>query len=294
MRCWLVERIPDAGEMAWVERPDPVPGPDEYVVRVEAAGVNFADTLMARGLYHRNPETPFSPGIEVAGEIGAAGDKTAEKPGRRLCANYPTAYYALHHRAHIRPGETLLVHAAAGRVSSVAAQVGLAHGCRVIATVGSEEKLAVCRELGAEPAISYAADEWANAVRAATGGVGADVIFDPVGGPVGVESLRCLAWQGRLLTIGFASGSIPELSSNRLLLKEGAAMSVFWGEAAKRDPALLREVQGCSWRFTGRARVGPLIGGRVVLTDAPALARLVARKTVGKILLTPSLGSISD
>jgi NADPH:quinone reductase len=120
------------------------------------------------------------------------------------------------------------------------------------------------------------------------------VIFDPVGGPVGVESLRCLAWQGRLLTIGFASGSIPELSSNRLLLKEGAAMSVFWGEAAKRDPALLREVQGCSWRFTGRARVGPLIGGRVVLTDAPALARLVARKTVGKILLTPSLGSISD
>ena len=158
MRCWLVERITDAGEMAWVERPDPVPGPDEYVVRVEAAGVNFAETLMARGLYQRSPETPFSPGIEVAGAIGAAGDKTAEKPGRLICADYPTAYHALHHRAHIRPGETLFVHAAAGGAGSAATQVGLAHGCRVIATVGSEEKLAVCRELGAEPAISYAAE----------------------------------------------------------------------------------------------------------------------------------------
>jgi len=331
MRCWVVEKVSDAGEIVWVVRPDPVPGPDDYVVRVEAAGVNFADTLMARGLYQRKPETPFSPGIEVAGAIVAAGDKTGRKPGERICAslltggfaefalvpaqaatpipddvpsdialvllgvNYPTSYYALHHRARLRPGETVLVHAAAGGVGSAAVQIALAHGCRVIATAGSEDKLTVCRELGADVALSYGADGWVNAVRAATGGAGADVIFDPIGGQVGIDSLRCLAWQGRLLVIGFAAGSIPALPSNRLLLKESSALGVFWGEAAKRDPALLQEVQAALLALYRAGRVDPLIGGRFALSDAPAaLARLSARKTVGKILLTPSLDPMPD
>jgi NADPH:quinone reductase len=327
MRCWVVEKITEAGEMVWVERPDPVPGQDEYLVRIDAAGVNFADTLMARGRYQRRPETPFTPGIEVAGEIVAA---HGEQAGR-VCANiptggfaefalvpaqaarlipddvpsdialallgvnYPTAYYALHQRAQIRPGETVLVHAGAGGVGSAALQIALAHGCRVIAAAGSQEKLAVCRRLGAETVVSYESSDWEKAVHAATDGAGADVIFDPVGGAVGVASLRCLAWRGRLLTIGFASGSIPELPSNRLLLKEGSALGVFWGEAAKRDPALLRDVHAALLTLYRAKQVAPLIGARFALADAPAaLATLSARKSVGKIVLAPSLEQTSD
>jgi NADPH2:quinone reductase len=329
MRCWVVEQITEAGEMIWVERPDPVPGQDELLVRVKAAGVNFADTLMARGRYQRKPETPFTPGIEVAGEIvasGAGGERRgwvcaniptggfaelALVPERAatpipddvpfdialalLGVNYPTAYYALHHRAQIRPGETVLVHAGAGGVGSAAVQTALAHGSRVIAAAGSQEKLAVCRELGAETVVSYQSPDWEKVVRAATGGAGVDVIFDPVGGRIGVDSLRCLAWRGRLLTVGFASGSIPELPSNRLLLKEGSALGVFWGEAAKRDPALLREVHAALLTLYRAKQVAPLIGARFALASAPsALAALRARKSVGKIVLAPSLEQLSD
>jgi NADPH2:quinone reductase len=327
MRCWVVEKITEAGEMVWVERPDPVPGQDEYLVRIDAAGVNFADTLMARGRYQRRPETPFTPGIEVAGEIVAA---HGEQAGR-VCANiptggfaefalvpaqaarlipddvpsdialallgvnYPTAYYALHQRAQIRPGETVLVHAGAGGVGSAALQIALAHGCRVIAAAGSQEKLAVCRRLGAETVVSYESSDWEKAVHAATDGAGADVIFDPVGGAVGVASLRCLAWRGRLLTIGFASGSIPELPSNRLLLKEGSALGVFWGEAAKRDPALLRDVHAALLTLYLAKQIAPLIGARFALADArAALAALSARMSVGKIVLAPSLEPLLD
>ena len=203
MRSWVVEKITEAGEMVWVERPDPVPGRDEFLVRVNAAGVNFADTLMTRGLYQRKPETPFTPGIEVAGEIVGA-DASDDRRGR-VCANiptggfaelalvparvattipddvpsdialallgvnYPTAYYALHYRAQIRSGETVLVHAGAGGVGSAALQIALAHGCRPIAVAGSQEKLAICRELGAETVVSYESADWESAVRAVTG-----------------------------------------------------------------------------------------------------------------------------
>jgi NADPH:quinone reductase len=327
MRCWVVEKITELGEMIWVERPDPVPGQDECLVRVDATGVNFADTLMARGLYQRKPETPFTPGIEVAGEIVAAygeqrGRVCANIPTRGfaelalvpaqaarpipddvpsdialalLGVNYPTAYYALHQRAQIRPGETVRVRAGAGGVGSAALQIALAHGCRVIAAAGSQDKLAVCRKLGAETVVSYESVDWDKAVRAATDGAGADVIFDPVGGAVSVASLRCLAWRGRLLTIGFASGSIPELPSNRLLLKEGSALGVFWGEAAKRDPTLLRDVHAALLTLYRAKQIAPLIGARFALADAPAaLAALSARKSVGKIVLAPSLEQISD
>jgi NADPH2:quinone reductase len=325
MRCWLVEDVTEAGRIAWVERPDPVPDAGELVVRVEAAGVNFADTLMVRGRYQRKPAPPFVPGIEVSGMVVAAGVGCTHRPGQRICAsvptggfaelaivkddaatlipddvpsdvalvllgvNYPTAYYALHHRAVLRASETVLVHAAAGGVGSAAVQIARAAGCCVIATAGSEEKLAVCRALGAEVAISYEAEGWVDAVRAATGGAGADVIYDPVGGKVGIDSLRCLAWQGRVLVIGFASGAIPELPSNRLLLKDGSALGVFWGEVKTRDPAILRDVQASLLTLYRTGQLDPLIGGRFALADAPAaLAQLGARKTTGKILLTPA------
>jgi NADPH2:quinone reductase len=325
MRCWLVEQVTDDGHMAWAEQAEPVPGAGELVVRIEAAGVNFADTLMVRGRYQRKPTPPFVPGIEVSGEVVAAGAGCTHAPGQRICAsvptggyaefalvqdgaataipddvpsdialvllgvNYPTAYYALHHKAQLRPGETVLVHAGAGGVGSAAIQIALAAGCRVIATAGNEEKLAVCRDLGAEAAFSYEAEGWLDAVRAALGKDGADVIYDPVGGKIGADSLRCLAWQGRLLVIGFAGGSIPELPSNRLLLKDASALGVFWGEVKTRDPQMLRDVQASLLALHRKGQLDPLIGGRFALADAPAaLAQLAARKTVGKILLTPA------
>ncbi|MGA0594003.1 NADPH:quinone oxidoreductase family protein [Enterovirga sp. CN4-39] len=324
MRSWVVEELTEAGHMAWAELPDPVPDADGYVVRVEAAGVNFADTLMMRGRYQRKPDLPFVPGIEVAGTVVAAGSGATLPTGTRICAsvptggfaelaavagaaaipipddvpadvalvllgvNYPTSWYALHNRAQIRAGETVLVHAGAGGVGSAAVQIAVAEGCRVIATAGSEDKLRICRELGAETAISYADEGWVDAVRAATDGAGADVIYDPVGGRIGIDSLRCLAWQGRLLVIGFAAGPIPELPSNRLLLKEGAALGVFWGEAKKRNPALATEVRDALLDRYRAGRLDPLIGGRFPLSEArTAVAELAARRTVGKILLTP-------
>lgn len=324
MRAWLVEELTEAGSMTWTERPDPSPDADGYVVRVKAAGVNFADTLMMRGRYQRKPDLPFVPGIEVAGTLVAAGSGAALAVGTMICAsvptggfaefaavsgaaatlipedvpadvalvllgvNYPTSWYALHNRARIRAGDTVLVHAGAGGVGSAAVQIAAAEGCRVIATAGSEDKLQVCRELGAETAISYADDGWVDAVRVGTGGAGADVIYDPVGGRVGTDSLRCLAWQGRLLVIGFAAGPIPELPSNRLLLKEAAALGVFWGEAKKRDPALADAVRDALLARYRASRLEPLIGGRFPLSEArTAVAELAARRTVGKILLTP-------
>jgi NADPH2:quinone reductase len=318
MRGWVVETVTDAGEMAFGKRPAPVPGPNELLIRVEAAGVNFADTLMVRGRYQRKPEPPFTPGIEVAGEVlGGGGRVCANLPTggfaelaivsargatpipddvpsdvalALLGVNYPTAYYALHRRAEVRAGETVLVHAGAGGVGSAAVQIARAHGCRVIALAGSADKLAVCRDLGAETVVSYETEDWLSAVRAATNGAGADVIFDPVGGRIGVDSLRALAWHGRLLTIGFAAGDIPALPANRLLLKEAAALGVFYGEAIKRDPALARAIQGELLALYRAKRVDPLIGARFALAQAPAaLAALSARKSVGKIVLIPAL-----
>ena len=284
MRCWVVERITGAGEMALQERADPVAPAGGYVVQIEAAGVNFSDTLMLRGLYQRKPDPPFVPGIEVAGTIVAAGVGTTLEPGQRICAsvptggyaefatvpagvarvipddvpsdagllllgvNYPTAYYALHHRAGLQPGEMVLVHAAAGGVGSAAVQIAVAQGCRVIATAGTEDKRAICRQLGADVAIDYTSDGWVDQVRTATGGEGVNVIYDPVGGAVGAQSLRCLAWQGRLLVIGFAGGTIPDLPSNRLLLKDASALGVLWGEVKNRHPATAAQSPMPCWR----------------------------------------------
>jgi NADPH2:quinone reductase len=324
MRAWVVERLTEAGEMKLVDLPEPTPEPGTYVVRVEAAGVNFSDTLMLRGQYQRKPALPFTPGIELAGTIVAAGADTTLSPGQRICAsvptggygefavvsakaaraipddvpsdaavvllgvNYPTSYYALHNRARLRAGETVLVHAAAGGVGSAAVQIALAAGCRVIATAGTEAKRAICLELGAERAIDYTAEGWVDQVRQATDGNGVDVIYDPVGGAIGVQSLRCLAWQGRILVVGFAGGAISELPANRLLLKDASAMGVLWGEVKIRNPAEAGAVVDAVLALYRAGKLDPLIGGRFALDQAQeALAQLSRRQTTGKILLIP-------
>ncbi|MBV9735536.1 MAG: NADPH:quinone oxidoreductase family protein [Acidisphaera sp.] len=323
MQAWIVERITEQGAMRLAEMPQPEPGTGEVLVRVEAAGLNFLDTLMLRGAYQIKPPLPFTPGVEVAGAVVAAGAGTDLSPGERVFAvvphggfaeqalvpqraampipddlpspeavallgiSYPTAHYALTHRARLREGETVLVHAAAGSVGSAAVQLGLAAGARVVATARGAEKLAICRDLGAELAIDYSDTDWVAKLRAYWP-EGADVILDPVGEAVGEQSLRCLAWEGRYLVIGFAGGRIPALPANRLLLKNAAAIGVFWGEVRNRDPELAREVQFELMGMFREGRVAPLIRGRYPLAEAgAALAALAGRATVGKVVLVP-------
>ncbi len=325
MKAWVVERITEAGEMRLAECPALQPGPRDYLVQVEAAGVNFLDTLMLRGRYQRKPPLPFTPGVEVVGTITAAGAEAPLAPGARICAsieggafaeqalvptgaarpvpddvpaeaalvllgvNYPTSYYALHNRAGLKSGETVLVHAAAGGVGSAAVQIAKAAGARVIATAGTAEKRELCRGLGADEVIDYAAPDWVDRLRAVTGGAGADVIYDPVGGEVGVQSLRGLAWRGRYLVVGFAAGTIPDLPANRLLLKDASAMGVFWGEVCKRDPAAAEQVADAVLALYRAGRLSPLIGARFPLAEArEALDRLGRRETVGKVLVCPA------
>ena len=320
MKAWLVEGITADGSMRLAEVADPAPGPGQYVIGVEAAGLNFLDALMLRGLYQTKPKLPFTPGVEAVGRIAAAGEGAALAVGTRVFASgqgayaermvaeanavepipddvpaaeavslfgivYGTAWHALHNRAALRPGETVLVHAAAGGVGSAAVQLAVAHGCRVLATAGGPDKVALARTLGADLAFDYTAQDWVEGVRAATKG-GVDVVFDPVGGEVGEKSLRCLAWHGRYLVIGFASGPIPSLAANRFLLKEASAVGVFWGAAVAADPALRARVNAAVLALYREGKVPPVVRGRFALADAEAaLASLAGRASVGKVVL---------
>ena len=321
MKAWLVETITAEGAMRLADLPDPAPGPNQYVIAVEAAGLNFLDALMLRGLYQTKPPLPFTPGVEAVGRIVAAGGGAPLPVGARVAAGgqgayaermlvearsadaipddipaaeavslfgvvYGTAWHALHNRAALTPGETVLVHAAAGGVGSATVQLAAAHGCRVLATAGGAAKVALARELGAELAIDYDAEDWVEAVRSHTKGRGADVIFDPVGGEVGERSLRCLAWHGRYLVVGFASGPIPSLPANRFLLKEASAVGVFWGAANAADPGLRARIHAALLALYREGKVKPVARGRFPLAEAEAaLASLAGRSSVGKVVL---------
>ena len=321
MKAWIVDQITPEGAMHLQEVPDLVAGPGQYVIAVEAAGLNFLDSLMLRGQYQTKPPLPFTPGVEAVGRIISAGMDAPLSTGIRVVASgqggyaeqmlveakavqpitddipaaeavslfgivYGTAWHALHNRAQLRPGETVLVHAGAGGVGSATVQLAVAHGCRVLATAGGMEKTAVVRELGAELAIDYTAEDWVDIVRSHTKGRGADVIFDPVGGDVGEKSLRCLAWHGRYLVVGFAAGPIPSLAANRFLLKEASAVGVFWGAAVAADPALRPHLQEALLALYRGGKVKPLVQGIFRLTEAEqALGSLAGRKSVGKVVL---------
>ena len=321
MKAWLVEAITADGHMRLAEVADPVAGPGQYVIAVEAAGLNFLDSLMLRGRYQTKPPLPFTPGVEAVGRIVSAGEGAPLPLGTRVAASgqgsyaeqmlvsanaadaipeeipageavslfgvvYGTAWHALHNRAALQPGETVLVHAAAGGVGSATVQLAVAQGCRVLATAGGPQKVAVARDLGAELAIDYTAEDWVEAVRNHTGGRGADVIFDPVGGEIGEKSLRCLAWHGRYLVVGFASGPIPNLAANRLLLKEASAMGVFWGAANANDPALRPRIHAALSALYRDGKIKPLVHGEYGLDDAEAaVASLAGRGSVGKVVL---------
>jgi NADPH:quinone reductase len=208
--------------------------------------------------------------------------------GAALPIVYPTSYMALVLRAALRAGETLLVHAAAGGVGIAAVQIGKALGARVIATAGGAEKLAVARRAGADVAIDYDAGDWVDAVRAATDGRGADVIYDPVGGDVFDASLKCIAWSGRLLVIGFASGRIPEVKLNRVLLKNISLVGLHWGAYAMHEPRRIAETFHALFTLYETGKISPIIFRAYPLAELPdALAALASRRTYGKVVVTP-------
>ncbi len=304
--------------------PDVVPGPGQVAIDVKAAGVNFPDVLIIQGKYQFKPELPFTPGSELSGVVRAVGEGvTTPAVGDKVIAftssgafaqqivvaaqavmpmppgmdfdtgaavtlTYGTSHHAVVDRAALQPGETMLVLGAAGGVGLAAIEIGKALGARVIAAASSEEKLAVCREHGADATINYATEDLREAIKAATGGKGPDVIYDPVGGEYAEAAFRSIGWRGRYLVVGFANGEIPKLPFNLALLKGASIVGVFWGEYAKREPAAnaraMRQLMG--WMAEGKIR--PHISARYPLEQtAQALNDMAARKVTGKVVIVP-------
>ena len=299
-------------------------GPGEVVIEVKAAGVNFPDVLIIQGKYQVKPALPFTPGSELAGVVSQVGEGVAHvKVGDQVIAfvaqgafaqqavapaaavmpmppgmdfdtaaaitlTYGTSHHAVADRAALKEGETMLVLGAAGGVGLAAIEIGKALGATVIAAASSDEKLAVCREHGADATINYSKEDLREAIKAATGGKGPDVIYDPVGGEYAEPAFRSIAWRGRYLVVGFANGEIPKLPLNLTLLKGASLVGVFWGEFAKREPkanlAGMRQLLG--WMAEGKIR--PRISGRYSLEQtAQALNDMAARKVTGKVVIKP-------
>lgn len=306
------------------ELPDVAPGPGQVAIDVHAAGVNFPDVLIIQNKYQFKPELPFTPGSELAGVVRTVGEGVTQfKVGDKVLAfvsqgafaqqiavpvqmlmpmppgldfdtaaavtlTYGTSHHAVVDRAQLKAGETMLVLGAAGGVGLAAIEIGKALGARVIAAASSDEKLAVCKEHGADATINYSTQDLREAIKAATDGKGPDVIYDPVGGIYAEPAFRSIAWRGRYLVIGFANGEIPKLPLNLPLLKGASLVGVFWGEFAKREPkanlAAMRELM--TWMAEGKIK--PHISGRYALAETPhALNDMAARKVTGKVVIQP-------
>ncbi len=326
MRAWRVHHhgTPvDVLRLDEVEAPEA--GPGHVVVQVRACALNFADDLLCRGTYQERPPLPLTPGLEVAGIVVDAGAESGFAVGDRVAGStslpdggladrcrahredvfglpdhvsdvdaaamhvtYQSAWFGLHRRTRLRPGETLLVHAGAGGVGSAAVQLGVVSGARVIATAGGPDKVDVCRRLGAEVVLDHHEDDVVERVREATGGRGADVVFDLVGGATFDLSRRCVAWEGRILVIGAAAGRYAEAPTNHVLVKNYSVIGLNWGGYRRRRPDLVREVHDDLMRLLGEGAVAPLVSRTVPLEAAPsALTHLVEGHTVGKVVVVP-------
>jgi len=322
MRAILCRRLDGPDALTFEAVAEPTPGPGEVTIDVRAAALNFADILMTRGTYQEKPALPFTPGMELAGRIRAlGGDVAGLEPGERVLAvvdhgafaevakaravdvvpladavaddvaagfpiAYGTAHGALEWRAGLRAGETLLVHGAAGGVGLTAVEVGVAMGARVIATARGAERLELARDRGAAATIDTSGEDVRARVLALTENRGVDVCFDPVGGELGEISLRCLAWEGRYLVIGFAAGDLPTIKANRLLVKNLAAVGFYWGGYRRRDPARLTAGLTTLLGWYAEGRLHPHVSRRFPLAEAAAaLAELEQRRSTGKVVL---------
>jgi NADPH2:quinone reductase len=326
MRAVRVHELTGPSALRVDDVPDPTVGPGQVLIDVRACGVNFPDVLLSRGLYQFKPNPPFSPGGECAGivrEVGAG--VTTVVPGDRVAATivnggyvekiclpepaviklpdavgfevgaatlltYATTYHALVDRAALAAGEKLLVLGAAGGVGAAACEIGALLGARVIAAAGSDDKLAFCREHGATDVINYATEDLKDRIKALTSGSGVDVVYDPVGGPLAEAALRGTAWKGRYLVIGFASGEIPKIPLNLVLLKGCQIVGVFWGAFAMREPARNRAHAAQIFEWVAQGKLRPAVDAVLPFERAgEALERLEQRKVKGKLVLVPSI-----
>jgi NADPH2:quinone reductase len=295
-------------------------------VRVLAAAANFPDVLFCLGTYQVRPPLPFIPGVELCGEVVAAGpDVTGFAPGDRVMGaavvghgafaeyalmpavaampappglddaeaapfhmTYQTGWFGLHRRAGLAAGETLLVHAAAGGVGSGAVQLGKAAGARVIGVAGGPAKAAVARDLGADVVVDRYSEDFVAVVKDVTGGRGADVVYDPVGGEAFRRSTKCIAFEGRIVIVGFASGDIPSAALNHALVKNYSILGLHWGLYLQRDPDAVRACHAELTRLAAAGSIRTLISERLTLADVPdGLRRLADGSTVGRIVFLP-------
>jgi len=323
IRC---DRWGNAGDLHWAELPDPAaPGSREVKIKVAAAGVNFADTLIIAGQYQVKPALPFAPGFELAGTVLKVGDAvTHVKPGDRVMAlvdhgafaeialatadsvfplpagmdfatgagfpiAYGTSYGAYAWKAHLQAGELLLVHGAAGGVGLTAVEIGKAMGATVIATAGGPEKLAVAREHGADYLIDYKIEDIRERVKAIAGQLGrsgVDVVYDPVGGICFEASLRCVAWGARLIVVGFAGGTVPQIPANILLVKNVDALGFFFGSYRQQRPDLIGGAFAELSRMFEQGALKPHISHQLPAESiVEAFDLLTNRRSTGKVVL---------
>jgi NADPH2:quinone reductase len=322
MKAWRVHEWGEPESMRLEEIPEPQPGPGQVRIRNRAAALNFFDVLQVQGKYQVKPPFPFTPGAEVAGVIDAVGQGvTAHHAGDRVMAIthgnafaesstapamsaftmpasmsfeeaaampivYHTSYFALTHRTKLLPSEWLLVHAGASGVGMSAIQIGKALGARVIATGGSEAKCRFALEQGADHALDYANASWVDRVKEITGR-GADVIYDPVGGDIFDLSSKCIAPEGRLLVIGFASGRIPSMAANRVLLKNMSLVGVLWGGHVLMHPQYPSQIHPALMEMYSDGKIRPAVGARYGFEDLPrGLRDLANRKVMGKAVVS--------
>jgi len=326
MHAWLCENPVGVEALQWKELPTPTPGPGEVLIAIEAASLNFPDLLIVQNKYQMKPALPFVPGSEYAGVVQAVGDGVKHlKVGQKvaclsgtggfgthtlapaaLCMPLPdgfpavdaaafimiyaTSWHALMDRAALKAGETVLVLGAAGGVGTAAIQLAKAAGARVIAAASSDDKCALCRELGADETINYSVHapdgSLREEIKRLTGGKGPDVVYDPVGGAFAEPVFRSIAWRGRYLVVGFASGPIPSLPLNLALLKGASIVGVFWGDFAKREPqanaAMMQTLAG----LYGAGRIKPMIDRTLPMRELPqAYAVMGSRSVKGKLVL---------
>lgn len=320
MRAIRVHKLGGLDALTLEDIPSPAPAPGEVRIAVHAAGVNFADTLMIKGSYQHKPPMPFTPGMEAAGEVTALGDGVTDfavgdrilapmrfgayaeetvidarhavripdgmdyKSGAAFPIAYGTSHLALTHRTQLKPGEVLLVLGASGGVGLTAVEVGKALGAVVIACASSAEKLEIARSRGADHLIDYAKEDIRERVKDLTGGV--DVVYDPVGGDASRAALRCLNFEGRLITLGFASGDIPQIAANYLLVKNISAIGYSFSSYRFEQPASMRRTleEICRWYTQGKLK--PHISFTFPLERTKdALNALLERRSTGKVIV---------